>query len=125
MEQTATLTDHKLEGMSSILETTLNGIIRLSESVLNQYNDLDIRLRTIESKLSIPAVAEKGEGKKSISGFISEIPSPEYSTKLPAPFLVSSSSTENQKTSEPQIKEKNLRVTVLQELKELFAKRKA
>ena len=125
MEQTATLTDHKLEGMSTILETTLNGIIRLSESVLNQYNDLDVRLRTIESKLSIPVGAEKGEGKKSISLFTSEIPSPEYSTKLPTPFLVSSSSTENQKTSEPQIIEKNLRVTVLQELKELFAKRKA
>ncbi|MCJ7773459.1 MAG: ADP-ribosylation factor-like protein, partial [Desulfobacterales bacterium] len=59
MQKTATLSDMKMEGMGIVLESTLNGIIRLSESVLSQYNELDRRIRTLEMRTPI----DKGELK--------------------------------------------------------------
>ncbi|MHA1671794.1 MAG: ADP-ribosylation factor-like protein [Promethearchaeota archaeon] len=53
MQKTATLSDMKLEGMATVLESTLNGIIRLSESVMTQYNELDRRVRGLELKTPI------------------------------------------------------------------------
>jgi len=53
MAQTGILTEGKLEGMATVLESTLNGIIRLSESVMVQYNELDSRIRAIERKIPI------------------------------------------------------------------------
>jgi len=53
MAQTGILTEGKLEGMATILESTLNGIIRLSESVMAQYNELDSRIRSIERKVPV------------------------------------------------------------------------
>lgn len=49
MEKTATLSDHKLEGMASILESTLNGIIRLSEAVMFQFSAIEKRLDNLEN----------------------------------------------------------------------------
>lgn len=48
MQKTATLSDYKIEGLASIMETTLNGIIRLSEVVMDQYNEMDSRLINLE-----------------------------------------------------------------------------
>jgi len=59
MQKTATLSDMKMEGMGIVLESTLNGIIRLSESVLAQYNELDRRIRTLEIKTPV----DKGDLK--------------------------------------------------------------
>lgn len=56
MQKTATLSDLKLEGMSTVLESTLNGIIRLSESVVTQYNELDNRIRSLERRTPIDKV---------------------------------------------------------------------
>lgn len=39
----------KVEGLGRILEETMNAVIRLSESLSSQLNDLDSRLRAIES----------------------------------------------------------------------------
>ena len=39
----------KVEGLGRILEETMNAVIRLSESISSQLNDLDSRLRAIES----------------------------------------------------------------------------
>jgi small GTP-binding protein len=49
MVKTATLSDHKLEGMSSVLESTLNGIIRLSETVMHQFTEIERRLIYLEN----------------------------------------------------------------------------
>lgn len=53
MAETGILTEGKLEGMATVLESTLNGLIRLSESVISQYNEIDKRLKTIEMKIPI------------------------------------------------------------------------
>ncbi len=42
-------TVRKVEGLGKTLEETLNAVIRLSESISTQLNDLDNRLRAIES----------------------------------------------------------------------------
>ena len=39
----------KVEGLGKTLEETMNAVIRLSESLSKQLNDLDARLRAIES----------------------------------------------------------------------------
>jgi len=39
----------KVEGLGKTLEETMNAVIRLSESISKQLNDLDTRLRAIES----------------------------------------------------------------------------
>ena len=53
MAETGSLSEGKLEGMATVLENTLNGLIRLSESVMSQYNELDNRLRAIEMKIPV------------------------------------------------------------------------
>ena len=107
MVKTATLTDHKLEGMASILESSLNGIIRLSETVMTQFNEIDNRIRILEGEESISNMA------------LSSIPSPEYSS-IP-PFASHSSNNIGKKVIPNRIK--NVRVAVLDELKELLEKR--
>jgi small GTP-binding protein len=42
----------KIEGISEILETTLNAIVNLSSSVGEQLNEIDLRLRKMESDIS-------------------------------------------------------------------------
>ncbi|KKN04640.1 hypothetical protein LCGC14_1095400 [marine sediment metagenome] len=52
MSSTHSLTDptvRKVEGLGKTLEETLNAVIRLSESISTQLNDIDRRLRAIES----------------------------------------------------------------------------
>ena len=52
MKSTDSLTNptlKKVEGLGKTLEETMNAVIRLSESISKQINDLDSRLRAIES----------------------------------------------------------------------------
>ncbi|MFX1587297.1 MAG: ADP-ribosylation factor-like protein [Promethearchaeota archaeon] len=110
MQKTATLTDHKLEGMASILESTLNGIIRLSESVMAQYDNLDHRIRALET------------GGDLTEDHIKQIPAPEYSTqfKLTTDVPV----TQSQKFEQRLSQRKNVKSAILEELKDLFDKSK-
>ncbi|MFX1417517.1 MAG: ADP-ribosylation factor-like protein [Promethearchaeota archaeon] len=96
MSATHSLTDptiRKVEGLGKTLEETLNAVIRLSESISTQLNDLDNRLRAIES----------GAFQVAQSGIPIEIANP------------------NQPSSRPQ---ENARLNVLNELKDLFSKRR-
>ncbi|MFW9988479.1 MAG: hypothetical protein ACFFC3_07475, partial [Candidatus Odinarchaeota archaeon] len=106
MEKTATLTDYKLEGMSSVLESTLNGIIRLSEVVMGQFNELDRRLKNLEDR------------KVDSTEIQTSIPSPEYSSP---PNLTSPPSSKITSVSRKDIN--NAKGAVLRELKELLEKR--
>ncbi|MFX1356074.1 MAG: ADP-ribosylation factor-like protein [Promethearchaeota archaeon] len=110
MQKTATLTDHKLEGMASILESTLNGIIRLSESVMAQYNNLDHRIRALEM------------GGNLAEDHIKQLPAPEYSTqfKLTTDVPV----TQSQKFEQRIFQRQNVKSAILEELKDLFDKSK-
>ncbi|MFX1452708.1 MAG: ADP-ribosylation factor-like protein [Promethearchaeota archaeon] len=107
MKKTATLSDYKLEGMSSILESTLNGIIRLSEFVMTEINKINIKIDMIEGKKPIP---------KNITN---SPPTPEYSSTPPF------TSNPNPELSKPLPNKRgiNARKAVLDELKELLAKR--
>ncbi|MFW9880832.1 MAG: ADP-ribosylation factor-like protein [Candidatus Thorarchaeota archaeon] len=96
MSATQSLTDptvKKVEGLGKTLEETLNAVIRLSESISTQLNDLDNRLRAIES----------GAFQVAQSGIPIEIANP------------------NQPSSRHQ---ENARLHVLNELKDLFSKRR-
>ncbi len=96
MSSSPSLTDptvRKVEGLGKTLEETLNAVIRLSESISTQLNDLDNRLRAIES----------GAFQVAQSGIPIEIANP------------------NQPSSRPQ---ENARLGVLNELKDLFSKRR-
>lgn len=108
MEKTATLENpsiSKIEGIASILETTLNGVIRLSESVMTQFNEVNKRLDALETK------------KKKIPRQMSTGPIPLYSTTKP----------QTQDVQDPQkikaVKSPNARAAVLEELQFLFDKR--
>ncbi|MFW9879624.1 MAG: ADP-ribosylation factor-like protein [Candidatus Thorarchaeota archaeon] len=83
----------KVEGLGKTLEETLNAVIRLSESISTQINNLDTRLRAIES----------GAFQAAQSGQPLEIVNP---------------SLNSHRVGE------NSRLTVLNELKDLFSKRK-
>jgi len=107
MQKTATLSDYKLEGMASILESTLNGIIQLSEVVMDQFNGLDTRLRVLEG----------GEPTSKISP--TSLPSPEYSSTPP---FASHSSKQSPK-SVPHRRGRKVKEAVLDELKELLEKK--
>jgi len=96
MSASHSLTDptvRKVEGLGKTLEETLNAVIRLSESISTQLNDLDNRLRAIES----------GAFQVAQSGIPIEIANP------------------NQPSARPQ---ENARLSVLNELKDLFSKRR-
>ena len=96
MSSTYSLTDptvKKVEGLGKTLEETLNAVIRLSESISTQLNDLDNRLRAIES----------GAFQVAQSGIPIEIANP------------------NKPSVRPQ---ENARLQVLNELKDLFGKRR-
>jgi len=96
MSSTHSLTDptvRKVDGLGKTLEETLNAVIRLSESISTQLNDIDRRLRAIES----------GAFQVAQSGIPIEIANP------------------NMESARPQ---ENARLTVLNELKDLFGKRK-
>ncbi|MFX1568456.1 MAG: ADP-ribosylation factor-like protein [Promethearchaeota archaeon] len=107
MKKTATLSDYKLEGMASILESTLNGIIRLSEFVMTEINKLNTKIDMIEEKKPIP---------KSISN---SPPAPEYSSTPP----FTSTPSSNLSKSLPNKRGKSAKQAVLDELKELLAKK--
>lgn len=97
MSATYSLTDptvKKVEGLGKTLEETLNAVIRLSESISTQINDLDSRLRAIES----------GAFQAAQSGQPLEIANPSLSSHRAG---------------------ENSRLTVLNELKDLFSKRKS
>jgi small GTP-binding protein len=87
-------TVRKVEGLGKTLEETLNAVIRLSESISMQLNDIDNRLRAIES----------GAFQVAQSGIPIEIANP------------------NKPASHRQ---ENTRLNVLNELKDLFSKRKS
>lgn len=96
MSATHSLTDptiRKVEGLGKTLEETLNAVIRLSESISTQLNDLDNRLRAIES----------GAFQVAQSGIPIEIANP----------------------NQPSVRhQENARLSVLNELKDLFSKRR-
>jgi small GTP-binding protein len=110
MQKTATLTDHKLEGMATILESTLNGIIRLSESVMAQYNELDDRIRSLETGKTITEEANK------------QIPKPEYSAQFK--LTTDEPITQSQKFEQRIFQRKNVKSAILEELRDLFNKSK-
>ena len=94
MSDTHSLTDptlKKVDGLGKTLEETMNVIIRLSESLARQLNDIDSRLRAIES----------GAFQVAQGGVPIEIANPSQGTTRG-----------------------NARLRVLDELKELFAKKK-
>ena len=107
MEKTATLSDHKLEGMSSVLESTLNGIIQLSETVMHQFSEIERRLINIENT------------KLNSNKIQSPLPLPEYSSPstLTPPSRSKTSRSVSRRGSE------KARGAVLKELKELIEKR--
>jgi len=107
MEKTATLSDYKLEGMASILESTLNGIIRLSEVVMDQYNEINSRIRLLEGEDIIT------------NGLTSSLPSPEYSSPNPLTSQKTSGSPKIVSRKEA----RKVRTAVLDELKELIEKK--
>jgi len=97
MSSTYSLTDptvKKVDGLGKTLEETLNAVIRLSESLSTQLNDLDIRLRAIES-----GAFQAAQGGQ--------------------PLEISNPSLSSRRAGE------NSRLTVLNELKDLFSKRKS
>jgi GTPase SAR1 family protein len=83
----------KVEGLGKSLEETLNAVIRLSESISTQLNDLDSRIRALEA----------GAFQAAQSGLPLEISNPSQSTAKQG---------------------ENARLNVLNELKDLFIKRK-
>ncbi|MCK4382982.1 MAG: hypothetical protein KAW66_06795 [Candidatus Lokiarchaeota archaeon] len=83
----------KVEGLGKSLEETLNAVIRLSESISTQLNDLDSRIRALEA----------GAFQAAQSGLPLEISNPSQSTAKQG---------------------ENARLNVLNELKDLFVKRK-
>jgi len=83
----------KVEGLGKTLEETLNAVIRLSESISIQFNDLDSRIRALEA----------GAFQSAQSGLPLEISNPSQSTAKQG---------------------ENARLNVLNELKDLFVKRK-
>ncbi|MFW9972928.1 MAG: ADP-ribosylation factor-like protein [Candidatus Odinarchaeota archaeon] len=108
MKKTATLSDYKLEGMASILESTLNGIIRLSEFVMTEFNKLNAKFEMIE-------------GKKPVLGNVTNsIPPPEYSS---IPPIKPHSPTDKPLKPPSRIKGKDAKKAVLDELKELLEKK--
>jgi small GTP-binding protein len=86
-------TVRKVDGLGKTLEETLNAVIRLSESISTQLNDIDRRLRAIES----------GAFQVAQSGIPIEIANPNLGSARP---------------------QENARLTVLNELKDLFGKKK-
>jgi GTPase SAR1 family protein len=95
MSDTHSLTDptlRKVDGLGKTLEETMNVIIRLSESLARQLNDIDSRLRAIES----------GAFQVAQGGVPIEIANPSQRSATAG----------------------NARLRVLDELKELFAKKK-
>ena len=84
----------KVEGLGKTLEETMNAVIRLSESISKQLNDLDSRLRAIESGAF--QIAQSG-----------------------IPIGIASPSQANEQSSPA-----NSRSQVLNELKQLFDKKR-
>lgn len=84
----------KVEGLGKTLEETLNAVIRLSESISTQLNDLDSRLRALEA----------GAFQAAQNGI---------------PLEITTASQNRPRQGE------NARLNVLNELKDLFSKRKS
>ncbi|MFX1280988.1 MAG: ADP-ribosylation factor-like protein [Promethearchaeota archaeon] len=107
MEKTATLSDHKLEGMASILESTLNGIIRLSEAVMFQFSAIEKRVENLEN---LKQSTDKIKSSKIL---------PEQSI----PFTLPPPTREKTPKSGSRRGGDKVRSAVLKELKELIEKR--
>ncbi|MBN1802503.1 MAG: GTP-binding protein [Candidatus Lokiarchaeota archaeon] len=116
MEQTATLKDpsiSKIEGIASILETTLNGLIRLSESVMAQFNEVNKRLANLET------------GQPISTTHTSTSPTPIYSTNPSRPQFIANPPPQTAELEFQQpLKTPNARSAILQELQTLFDNRK-
>ena len=110
MEKTATLEDpsiSKVEGIASILETTLNSVIRLSESVMSQFSEVNRRLGFLENGTSVASRPTDA------------IPTPIYSTHpAPPPFLTPKDAPATKVAKSP-----NARAAIINELQALFDKR--
>ena len=110
MEKTATLEDpsiSKVEGIASILETTLNSVIRLSESVMSQFSEVNRRLGFLENGTSVASRSTDA------------IPRPIYSTHpAPPPFLTPKDAPKTKVAKSP-----NARAAIINELQALFDKR--
>ncbi len=113
MEKTATLEDpgiSKVEGIASILETTLNSVIRLSESVMSQFNEVNQRLAFLENG---------NTGNGSVSNPLNTQPLPIYSTNpAPPPFLTPPNTPATKVARTP-----TARAAIINELQALFDKR--
>ena len=92
----------KVEGLGKILEETMNAVIRLSESISTQINNIESRLGAIES-----GAYEAFQLKSVQSGVPIEIKNPDVEVK------------------EVKRGEANVRSQVLDELKDLFAKKRS
>ena len=102
MAQTGVLTEGKLEGMATVLESTLNGIIRLSESVMAQYNELDSRINALERKVPVNKT---------------ELKPPLKTEAIP-------SQTSSQRSEATVRESRHVKSAILEELNELFDKTK-
>ncbi len=115
MEKTATLEDTsitKIEGIASILENTMNGLIRLSETVMIHLDEINNRLSNLE------------QGKQIAKAPVSSSPTPIFSSNISPPQFLSPpppvySSGRSNTASAP-----SARAEVLKELQSLFEKRK-
>lgn len=103
-------TQTKIDGMGNIVETTLNSVIRLSESIMTQFKELEVRIATLEASKGTSAQAQNN------------LPQPMYSSKpLPPPPPPPSAT---QKAQEPRPSPASVRSAIIGELKELFSKKK-
>ncbi|MHA1293466.1 MAG: ADP-ribosylation factor-like protein [Promethearchaeota archaeon] len=110
---TSSIIESKLKSLELVLERTLNAVIQLSETMMNQYNELSARINALEQKkekalpLHVPPHA----------------PKPIYSSApLPPPPPPS------QKTIKKPLPPRggmSVRAAIVSELKALFAKRKS
>ena len=115
MEQTATLEDTsitKIEGIASILENTMNGLIRLSETVMEKFDEINNRLTALEQGKPISKTLAQGSPTPIMS---SNVTPPQFLSPPPPVY----SSRRNPSSNSP-----SARAAVLQELQSLFEKRK-
>jgi GTPase SAR1 family protein len=115
MEQTATLEDTsvtKIEGIASILENTMNGLIRLSETVMEKFDEINNRLLALE------------RGKPIAKTPVQATPAPIMSSNVTPPQFLSPPPPVYSSRKSPSSNTPSARAAVLQELQSLFEKRK-
>ncbi len=114
-------TKDKIESLGGIIDHALNAIMRLSESVSKQFNDIDVRFREMEAK--IQTFPEKITPEKTTVSA-----KPTTAAKLP-PIIVKPPPPPPAPSEYSPIAAKpatgaTLRGTIISELKELFSKAK-